>query len=48
MFVRRGGFPKLRGKAAEIRYLARPMLEVWSRHRNEGVQLHRRDSSCLV
>ena len=48
MFVRQSGFPKLRGKAAEIRYLAGPMLEVWSRHMNEAVQLHRRDSSCLV
>ena len=48
MFVRQSGFPKLRGKATEIRYLAGPTLEVWSRHMNEGVQLHRRDSSCLV
>ena len=48
MFVRQSGFPKLRGKAAEIRYLAGPMLEVWRRRMNQGVQLHRRDSSCLV
>ena len=43
MFIRQTGFPKLRGKAAEIRYFAGPMLHVWSNHMNPAIALHNRN-----
>eukprot|EP00438_Fugacium_kawagutii_P008066 Skav236194 [mRNA] locus=scaffold1795:12591:13328:+ [translate_table: standard] len=42
MFERKGGaYPKLRGKAAEIKYLAGPMLFVWEKYCNQNLQVHR-------
>ena len=40
MFVRVRGGPKLRGKGAEIKYLASPMLRIWEKYMNAGLQIH--------
>lgn len=43
MFERKGqSFPKMRGKASEIRHLAGPLLAVWEAHMNESLDIHRR------
>ena len=47
MFVRLRGSPKLRGKAAEIKYLAGPFAAVWDMWKNAGVVLHERISIML-
>ncbi|CAJ1430017.1 unnamed protein product, partial [Effrenium voratum] len=36
------GFPKLRGKAAEIKYFGATLLRVWEKHMNVEIELHRR------
>ena len=41
MFVRRGGHPKMRGKAAEIRYVGAPLLAVWEQEMRRGLMTHR-------
>ncbi|CAE7809930.1 unnamed protein product [Symbiodinium sp. CCMP2592] len=47
MFVRLRGSPKLRGKAAEIKYLAGPFAAVWDMHKTAGVVLHDQISIML-
>lgn len=47
MFVRRSGFPKLRGKAAEIRHLGPALLSLWNSHCNPNLLVHRRISLVL-
>ena len=47
MFIRKTGFPKLRGKAAEIRYFAGPMLHVWEQFHNPHIELHKRTLKAL-
>ena len=42
MFCRKKGFPKLRGKAAEIKYFGKPLLAVWSKWMNPALVVHRR------
>ena len=34
-------YPKLRGKAAEVKYLAGPMKYVWEKHHNPALEVHR-------
>ncbi|CAE7463162.1 unnamed protein product, partial [Symbiodinium sp. CCMP2592] len=41
MFVRKSGPPKLRGRAAEVKGLALPMLHLWEKYMNGQLQLHR-------
>lgn len=41
MFVRQGRFPKLRGKAAEVRHLAIPLAALWKHYMNDNILLHR-------
>ena len=41
MFVRKSGPPKLRGKAAEVHHLHKVMLNLWLRHYNEHIAVHR-------
>ena len=40
MFQRKT-YPKLRGKAAEIKYLAGPLLHVWQKYYNPQLSIHR-------
>ena len=42
MFLRQSGCPKLRGKAAEIRYLIHPLLALWKEFQNPELLLHKR------
>lgn len=41
MFLRAGRYPKLRGKAAEIRHMCRPMSALWRRYMNSHLLVHR-------
>lgn len=41
MFVRKKGFPKLRGTAAEIKHFGPVLLATWENFMNENVDLHR-------
>jgi hypothetical protein len=41
MFVRKSGPPKLRGKAAEVHHLHKVILQLWLRHYNEHIAVHR-------
>ena len=41
MFIRKSGYPKLRGKAAEVKWLAGPLREVWEKHHNPNLRVHR-------
>ena len=41
MFVTEGHFPRLRGKAAEIRHFAFPLLMVFRKHMQAGDRIHR-------
>ena len=41
MFERKSGWPKLRGKAGEIRHLAGAMHYVWQKHYNQRLEVHR-------
>lgn len=41
MFVRQGRFPKMRGKAAEVRHLAQPISALWKHFMNDAILLHR-------
>ena len=41
MFVRRGKFPQVRGKAAEVRHFAAALPALWRTHMNNAIQLHR-------
>ncbi|CAE7257207.1 unnamed protein product [Symbiodinium sp. CCMP2592] len=42
MFLRKNNMVKLRGKAAEIRHLHGPLLEIWQRHMVQAVAIHRK------
>ncbi|CAE7290420.1 unnamed protein product [Symbiodinium sp. CCMP2592] len=42
MFLRKNNMVKLRGKAAEIRHLRGPLLEIWQRHMVQAVAIHRK------
>jgi len=41
MFWREGRFPKLRGKASEVRHLAKPLASLWRQHMNKNLLTHR-------
>lgn len=41
MFLRQGKFPKLRGKAAEVRHLSEPISALWKHYVNQGSEVHR-------
>ena len=42
MFERKSPqYPKLRGKAAEIKYLCGPLLSVWQKYMNRRLKVHR-------
>ena len=48
MFERQNGQrPKLRGKAAEVKYLANPLRYVWNKYANENLLVHRQISLYL-
>ena len=48
MFVRQGGrFPKLRGKAAEVRHFGAALHALWNAHMNPHLILHRRINLML-
>ena len=47
MFIRQKGPPKLRGKGAEIKYLAGPMAAVWQRFQNNALVMHKEISLML-
>lgn len=40
-------YPKLRGKGAEIKWLAGPMLSVWEKYQNNNLQIHKQIHSYL-
>ena len=40
MFLRQSGCPKLRGKAAELRYFGKPLLAAWERYMNRHISIH--------
>ena len=48
MFIRASGFPKLRGKAAEIRWFAGAMKHVWDLYMNPHVALQKRHSASVI
>lgn len=41
MFVRTGKYPKLRGKASEVRHFGPALLSLWQRHMNSAITIHR-------
>ena len=41
MFEKKSKYPKLRGKAAEIKYLAEPLLHVWQKYYRSQLGVHR-------
>ena len=41
MFLRAGRFPKLRGKAAQIQHMSRPMSALWCKYMNDHLTVHR-------
>ena len=41
MFIRTGKFPKLRGKASEIRHFGKPLLALWDQFSNPRISLHK-------
>jgi hypothetical protein len=41
MFMRRSGYPKLRGKAAEIKSFGRVLVDIFNRHHNPAIEIHR-------
>ena len=47
MFIRNGKFPKLRGKASEIRHFGKALLALWNRYANSALILHRRIALML-
>ena len=47
MFIRTGKYPKLRGKASEIRHFGPALLALWSRHQNPHLVLHQRITLML-
>ena len=47
MFVRKKDFPKLRGKAAQIKGLAPAMLELWNKFKNPNLEIHNVLASML-
>ena len=47
MFVRKSGPPKLRGRAAEIKGLALPMLHLWAKHCKPELEVHRQILAML-
>ncbi|CAE8728388.1 unnamed protein product [Polarella glacialis] len=42
MFCRKSGYPKLRGKANEIRHFGAALLGLWPAHMNGALELHRK------
>jgi len=40
MFLRQSGRPKLRGKAAELRYFGKPLLAAWEKWMNCRISVH--------
>ena len=47
MFVRQGKFPKLRGKASEVRHLGAALHELWVDKMNHGITVHRQIALML-
>ncbi|CAE7578117.1 unnamed protein product [Symbiodinium sp. CCMP2592] len=47
MYTRKTGYPKLRGKAYECRYLVRPLLETWNHFRNPRLHVHQQITLML-
>lgn len=47
MFIRRGKFPKLRGKAAEVRHFGKALSALWMSKMNPLLELHRKISLML-
>jgi len=47
MFVRTGKYPKLRGKASEVRHFGPALLALWNMHMNQNLALHKRISLML-
>ena len=47
MFIRSGKFPKLRGKASEIRHFGKALLALWNRFCNPALLLHKRIALML-
>lgn len=47
MFVRQGKYPKLRGKASEIRHFGKALLTLWNAYSNPNLLLHKRISLML-
>ena len=41
MFVRKGKFPKLRGKAAEVRHFCAALQALWQANMNKAIKIHR-------
>ena len=47
MFLKGNNTVKLRGKGAQTRYLYRPMLILWSKYMNNGIQIHKKIKLAL-
>ena len=41
MIKKKKGYPKLRGKAAEIKAFGPALLHLWKKHMNSGLGVHR-------
>ena len=41
MYLGDGGFPRLKGRAAEIRWFVRPLIEVFKVHMDDSIREHR-------
>lgn len=48
MFYKANTFPKLAGKGAEIKDLAGPLLDIWTKHFDESQQVHRQIKLALA
>ena len=47
IFLKGNNTVKLRGKGAQTRYLYRPMLILWSKYMNNGIQIHKKIKLAL-
>ena len=41
-------FPRLKGKASELRHFGKPLLEVWNKYKTDGDNTHDSVSLCLA
>ena len=47
MFCKKKGGPKLKGRAAQVQNLTKPLLELWQHHMNSGSEINRKILTML-